>query len=79
MIIDSRFWTPAAKDKLQWIKNKWRNLSEDSKKVMPYRKFRNQFLRDVGNVQNTREKLVQIIGDRQLASARKFYNSRRMK
>lgn len=75
MKIDLRFWTDTAKKRLRFIKKKWKSLSADSQEIMPYKKFRNEFLNEVGQLQNTRQKLIQIIGDRQLARARTFYNS----
>lgn len=91
MLIDRRFWTPAAKERLRFIKNKWRGLSEDSHNMMPYKQFRMEFLRSVGSIQkkresianeiiegqSAREQLIEIIGDKQLKQARAFYNSRR--
>lgn len=77
MKIDKRFWTYRAKERLRFIKSKWKSLSNSSKETMPYKKFRNAFLNEVGKVRKTREKLVQIISDKQLQDAKKFFNNRR--
>lgn len=78
MKINKWFWTSKAKEKLRKIKKKWRSFGM-GRLTMPYREFRNEIIMHMGSSkpEDLRQQLIQIISDKQLRDAKRFYNSRR--